>query len=184
MKNKLFISMLPLKTERLIIRIPNSNDVDLMLKMDKQEETQKFLGGIKNRSRKERAELIKAKEEKNKSGYASLLTVCLLDGTPIGFTGLSINEELNCGKLSYLYDYDFTNKGYCTEACHILIDTAFNTLKLEKVCADFVDGNIASMRVLKKLGFKLIGSRKEDVLFHDYELLINDYKISKNHKKP
>ena len=47
-KNLLFINLLPLKTNRLIIKQTSCIDIDLILKMDKQEETQKFLGGIKN----------------------------------------------------------------------------------------------------------------------------------------
>ena len=54
MKNKLFISLLPFETERLIIRKTSIEDVDLILKMDKQEITQKYLGGIKEKSKEER----------------------------------------------------------------------------------------------------------------------------------
>ena len=48
MKNEEFIKLLPLETERLIIRKVSTKDVDLMLKMDSQE--------IKKRSRKNRGE--------------------------------------------------------------------------------------------------------------------------------
>ena len=64
MKNKLFISLLPLETERLIIRKTSIEDVNMILKMDKQEETQKYLGGIKNKTREERITFIEKKLEK------------------------------------------------------------------------------------------------------------------------
>ncbi len=54
MKNQEFINLLPLETNRLIIRPVQIEDVDLLLKMDKQEITQKYLGGIKDRTREER----------------------------------------------------------------------------------------------------------------------------------
>ena len=184
MKNKLFISLLPLYTERLIIRPTSTMDVDLMLKMDKQESTQRFLGGVKNKTREERIQFLEKKENKFKAGYASQLTVCLKDGTPIGFTGLSIREDSNMAELSYLYDADYTNKGYATEACRKLLDVGFNVLKLNKIFGDIVDGNVASMRIMEKLKFKHEGTRKDEAFlsqeneyrdFLDYGLLASDY---------
>lgn len=63
MKNKLFLSFLPLSTKRLIIRLTSTNDIDLILKMDKQEDTQKYLGGLKNKTREERIIFLKEKED-------------------------------------------------------------------------------------------------------------------------
>lgn len=50
-KNEKLISLLPIETERLIIRLTSILDIDMILKMDKQEETQKYLGGVKNKRR-------------------------------------------------------------------------------------------------------------------------------------
>ena len=41
---------LPLYSDRLMLRKTTEDDVDLLLKTDKQEETQKFLGGVKNKT--------------------------------------------------------------------------------------------------------------------------------------
>ncbi len=133
----------PLKTNRLVIRKTNVNDIDLLIKMDGQEITQKYLGGIKNKTREERIEFL---EKRNNS-----LTVCLND-KPIGFIELKINN--NIGELSYIFDYDYCNNGYCTEACKELINVCFTKLKLNSIIANIVDGNNSSKRVLEKLGFK------------------------------
>ncbi len=145
MKNKELMNLLPIKTKRLIVRKTTIDDVDLLLKMDKQEVTQRFLGGIKNKSREERIEFLKRKDRS--------LTVSLLDGTKIGITGLSIDESTNTASIGYIFDYDYCNNGYCTEICKRLIDIAFNILDLDSIHADTVDGNISSIRVLEKLGF-------------------------------
>ncbi len=170
--NELFISMLPIETERLFLRKISLEDLELFLKMDKQEETQKYLGGIKNRTREERIELINKKIEKFKNGQASMLTVCLKDGTSIGFTGLKIDEEKREAVLSYLFDADYTNNGYCTEACKKLIEVGFQDLMLERVVADSVETNIKSQRVLFKLGFDFKESfkKEDDTAFNYYEL--------------
>lgn len=184
-KNEKFIRMLPLKTERLIIRQTSVEDVDMLLKMDKQEITQAFLGGIKNKTREERIDFLERKVNKFKDGIAGSLTVCLKNGIPIGISGLSIDEDNNIGKIGYIYDYDYTHKGYCTEACKKIIDVGFKELKLNKICADTVQGNESSIRVLEKLNFKLEGTRRQTAYdkinkiyrdFLDYGLLSDEYK--------
>ena len=115
-----------------------------MLKLDKQEISQSFLGGIKNKTKEERIEFLKKKDNS--------FTVSLKDNTKIGFIGLDINND-NSGELSYIFDYDYSNKGYCTEACKKIIDICFNDLGLDYISAETIKGNNSSKRVLEKLGF-------------------------------
>ena len=171
MKNQMFISLLPIYTERLIIRPSTVLDVNLLLKMDKQEETQKYLGGIKNKTREERISFLQKKEDKFKCGMSSSLTVYLKDETPIGFIGLKIDESSNSGEISYIFDYDYCKRGYCIEAVKEIIDVGFHKLELKMIIADTIDGNIGSKRVLEKSGFLLIGKREKDGLeFLDYSI--------------
>lgn len=185
MKNKLFIDLLPFKTERLFIRPIGEDDINLILKMDKQETTQEFLGGIKNKTRDERIDFLKRKKKKFEDGEAGSLTICLKDGTPIGFTGLNIDENNNSAEISYIFDVDYTKKGYCSETCKKLIEIAFNELDLHKVYADTIEGNNNSKKVLEKLGFTLEGTRRDAAYikekneyrnFLDYGLLKDEYK--------
>ena len=184
-KNEVFIECLPLETERLIIRKVSTDDVDLMLKMDKQENTQKYLGGVKNKTRDERIAFLERKANRFNEGHAGQLTVCLKDGTPIGFTGLSINENDNNAEISYLYDEDYTGKGYCTESSKKLIEVGFNKLDLQKIFGDTIEGNTSSIKVFEKLGFTHEGTRREAAYikeldeyrdFLDYGILKREYK--------
>jgi ribosomal-protein-alanine N-acetyltransferase len=161
MKNKL-LDFLPLETDRLIIIPTSINDIDLILKMDKQEVTQKFLGGIKHKTKEERIEFLKKK--------TNSLTICLKDNTKIGFIDFKINND-NSAVLSYIFDYDYCNQGYCTESCQLLIDIAFKKLNINKIYADTIKDNESSKRVLDKLNFKYIGTRNEDNnILLEYEL--------------
>lgn len=180
MKNKEFISLLPLSTERLIVRKVSLKDIDLLMKLDKQEITQKYLGGIKNRTKEERINFINKKLNHFKEGYSSMLTVCLKDGTPIGFSQLKINEEKNNAEISYIFDYNYCNNGYCTETCTKLIDVAFNNLNLDSIYADTINKNEKSIKVLTNLGFKQIGNYSktnqiETLIFQEYLLKSSSY---------
>lgn len=148
------LNLLPLKTERLIIRETNLNDVNLLLKLDKEDVTQKYLGGIKNKTYEERLFFIENKLLKENN---IPLTVALLDETSIGFIYIKILENNIC-ELSYIFDYDYTNKGYCTESCHNIVNALFE-LGFNKIIADTIEKNISSKKVLEKLGFKIYGTK-------------------------
>lgn len=173
MKNKQLLNLLPIETERLIIKSTSLEDIDLLLKMDKQVETQKYLGGIKNKTKEERLEFLKRKVDKINSGIASSLTVSVKETpTPIAFVGLKISEDENSAELSYIFDYDYTRKGYCTEIIKKLIEIGFSDLKLTKVWADTIVGNDNSKKVLEKLNFQKTNERKEnETIFEIYELI-------------
>lgn len=157
-----------LNTKRLIIRKTSIDDVDLLLKMDKQEITQLYLGGLKNKTRDERILFLEKKILKTKNDKLGALTVCLLDETPIGFIEFNVKTKDCVAEISYIFDCDYCNKGYCTEACEKLIDIGFDELKLRKILANTVEGNEGSKRVLSKLGFVFKGCRNN---FLDYELI-------------
>lgn len=55
--------------------------------------------------------------------------------------------------LGYRMDEHKRNQGYMTEAVRAVIDYAFNTLALHRIEANIMHHNIASLRVVKKLGF-------------------------------
>lgn len=55
--------------------------------------------------------------------------------------------------LGYKLDKDETEKGYTTEAIKAMIDFAFNELKLHRIEANVIPENIASRKVVEKLGF-------------------------------
>ena len=146
----------PVETERLIIRKTTIDDVDLILKQDKQEQTQKFLGGVKNKTREERLDWIKR--------HTNSLTVCLKDNTPIGLCGIHVNEN-NYGIVSYIFDEDYTGKGYCTECVNKLVEIGFDILNLDYLYADTYKDNLGSIRVLNKVGFKETGMHDDFIEF-------------------
>ena len=150
--------LLPIYTERLKIIETSVDDIDLILKMDKQEDTQLFLGGIKNKSREERLDFFSRKKNS--------LTV-LLDDVRIGFVGLKINEDK--AEISYIFDSEYTSMGYCSEVVKVLVDIAFNKLNLNKVYADTKVGNIASIKVLTKNDFVEKESNDSDFIYYELE---------------
>lgn len=69
--------------------------------------------------------------------------------------------NFQAGEIAYHIHENQWGKGYATEAAKGLIDYCFKTLKMHKLYADTEPSNIASQKVLEKLGFKLEGRIRE-----------------------
>jgi len=172
MNNEILNKLLPIKTDRLIIRKISKDDVEFLLKTDKQENTQLYLGGIKDKSKEDRQLFIDNKIEKYNSNKSTPLTVCIND-KPIGFIEF-LNNDNNL-ELSYIFDSDYWNNGYCTEACKELINILFNEMNMNYLFARSIEGNNSSMRVLEKLGFNK-GELLDRIYIHTIREYRNYYK--------
>ncbi len=85
------------------------------------------------------------------------------DGAFIGWCSLTRwNPEYRSASLGYCFDDAAWGHGYATEAAHALLRWAFGTLDLNRVQAETDTRNVASARVLEKVGFVREGTLRED----------------------
>ena len=76
----------------------------------------------------------------------------------LGFLGKpSIEGTVEIG---YSIAPDYRGRGYAYEAAQSLIEWAFHNKRVEKTIARCEPGNIASIRVLEKLGMNQVGKKK------------------------
>ncbi len=86
---------------------------------------------------------------------SAILAVCTDNGEKIiGATGLMLKPEHDLGELGFWIGRPYWNHGYCTEAGHAMLTFGFEKLKLNKIIAHLFAGNIASQKVLEKIGMK------------------------------
>ncbi len=69
----------------------------------------------------------------------------------VAFTGALIGEQ------------DYWGEGYGTDAKMTLLDYAFNTLNLRKICSSVFSFNERSLRYLQRTGYKIEGTRRKQV---------------------
>lgn len=82
-----------------------------------------------------------------------VLAICLHeDDKLIGACGLILKPEHDLGEMGYWVGYPYWNMGYCTEACRALMEYGFTQLNLNKIFANYFEGNEASGKVMQKLG--------------------------------
>lgn len=77
----------------------------------------------------------------------------------IGHVNLKdIDWKKNQAELAYLIDEDLENKGLTAEAVALLLKIGFHKLALARIFARIVTTNIASQKVIEKVGLKFEGS--------------------------
>lgn len=85
------------------------------------------------------------------------------DGAFIGWCHLSKwDQDYRSASLGFCFTEASWSHGYATEAARALLRWAFDTLDLNRVQAEADTRNIASARVLEKLGFVREGTLRED----------------------
>jgi diamine N-acetyltransferase len=84
--------------------------------------------------------------------------------TPVGIIGLAGIDSTHRTAEIYLVigQKEFWGKGVMLEAECLLIDWAFNSLGLEKIWAEARPDNIASLITMKKIGFQIEGTLRNE----------------------
>lgn len=114
--------------------------------------------------------------------------IYLNNGELIGGTNLDHVDTLNrTASLGIIIgEKQHWSKGYGTEALKLLVDYGFNILNLNNIMLTVIDFNGRAQRCYEKVGFKLIGKRRQcnilagkkyDLIYMD--ILAEDFKDSK-----
>lgn len=87
------------------------------------------------------------------------------DGIPVGVIGIINIDKLKGEYYITLGEKDYKRKGISTIATKMILEYAFNELKLEKVWLCVDDLNTNAKKLYEKVGFKLEGFLRKDIYF-------------------
>jgi RimJ/RimL family protein N-acetyltransferase len=80
-----------------------------------------------------------------------------------GLVGINhLNQTCECG--IFIGNKNFWNKGYGTEALTLLLDYGFKALNLHNIFLSVYSFNERAIKCYEKIGFKIIGKRREAIL--------------------
>ncbi len=85
------------------------------------------------------------------------------DASLLGCVGLIIDPGSQSAELGYWIGKPYWNRGYATEAARALMQYGFETLGLTEIHARHMSRNVASGRVIRKLGMNYTERREKDV---------------------
>lgn len=145
-----------LETERLIMRHLNISDAAFIVELLNSEGWLEYIGDRNVRTAEEAEAYllngpIKSYEE---NGYG-LTLVSLKDGNiPIGVCGLLKRDYLETADLGFAFLSKYIGLGYGYESASAVLAYAHDKLNISSVFAFTVPQNVASIKLLEKLGFR------------------------------
>lgn len=78
-------------------------------------------------------------------------------GEPVGMCGIVVGREgLDSPDIGYAFLARHSGHGYATEAARVVLAHARQAMGLKKVAAITAPGNVASQRVLEKIGLRFV----------------------------
>ena len=163
---KIFSNMPTLNTERLILRPMCVGDAADMFDYAQREDVTTYLLWFPHQSISYTREYLKYIETRYDAGdFYDWAVIERASGKMIGTCGFTrIDTPNNAGEIGYVLNPEFHGKGYGTEAASEALRFGFDVIGLHRIEAKFMEGNVASLRVMDKLGMTFEGFRKESML--------------------
>ncbi len=183
------------KTKRLIIRPLEKTDFEawreafltMLPKQNKWDATASF--NVENLKKSNFNKIIKKSAQNRKAEeYCDFGVFLKSSGELLGRMGVGhfIRSVTQSALIGYTIYNQHWGHGYSTEAVNAVIDIAFKDYELHRLVAGIEPGNKASIRVVKKLGFRKEGVSKRIVYINDewtdllqYALTTEDRKSAK-----
>jgi [ribosomal protein S5]-alanine N-acetyltransferase len=153
-----------LHTARLLLRPFTEDDADALFALHSNPRVVRYWDSPawKERTRAER--FLNACKQIEREGTGARVAIDRADDSAfVGWTCLvKWNPDFRSASMGYCLDDALWGQGFATEAAGALLEWAFATLDLNRVQAETDTRNIASGRVLEKLGFLREGTLRED----------------------
>jgi RimJ/RimL family protein N-acetyltransferase len=130
--------------------------------------------------------MITLANEQPRTGF-HLAVVFPEKATVIGEAGLDIHSQrFRTAEISYTINPEYWGHGFATEVAATMLLFGFTTLNLHRIFATCDPRNIASERVLQKLGMRYEGQMRQTILIQDgwrdsvlYSLLEHEWQPEK-----
>ncbi|MFN8635565.1 MAG: GNAT family protein [Chloroflexota bacterium] len=150
-----------LRTPRLLLRPPTLDDADSYFEMINDPELNRF-GSGRTVSREMATQTVR--QIVARQGERRLELVVTLDGPVIGRVMLVVDPPNRSASVGYGLLPAYWGRGLATEATTATVAYVFERLSLDRVWARADPRNVASLRVLEKVGMQREGLLRKEVL--------------------
>ncbi len=179
------LNMPTIKTERLVLRKMTPLDAKDMYEYSSKSEVTKYLSWTEHESEEYTRQYLKFLKSKYKKGEyldwgITLKSTGKLIGT-CGFTSIDLSNSK--GEIGYVLNPEYSGNGYATEAVKAVLEYAFFTLKLNRMEARVMEGNLPSVKLLEKIGMTFEGRGEEEIFVKGEYKNILHYSLLKDRFK-
>jgi len=161
------------ETERLRLREYTLEDFDFIIKLLNSAGWLKYIGDRNIKTREQAIQYLENVPLKSYQdfGYGLSMVELRESGIPIGMCGILNRSNLEDPDIGFALLPEYNGKGYAFEIANATIKHAREVLNLKVLSAITDPDNIASIKLLEKLGFKFVkkfiytGSNEELTLY-------------------
>lgn len=143
-----------IETDRTIMRNLSIEDSINFYDLNLDEDVLKYTGDKPFNNIEEAKGFLKNYDQYEKFGVGRLAVIDKETNKFIGWCGLKYSEDKDEFDIGFRFYKKYWNKGLATETALKNIEYGFNKLGLEKIVGRAIKKNIASVKVLEKIGLK------------------------------
>ncbi|WP_106794868.1 GNAT family N-acetyltransferase [Aquimarina sp. Aq78] len=144
-----------IETERLLLKEITLDDKEEMFQLHSNFDVQKYTGEPLVESIEEMEQAIQTRiYDYKKYGYGRWATFLKNGMQFVGWAGLAYLPEFDEIDLGYRFSPKYWGMGFATEASHAILRYGFDKLELRRIIAIAMKENIASIRVMEKVGME------------------------------
>lgn len=140
-----------IETERLVLRRFRELDARSLFELNDDPEVLRYTGDVPFDSVSEAAAFLKKYTAYDRYGYGRWAVILKEPNVFIGWCGLKYHKK-GFTDLGFRFLREYWNHGYATEAARACLEFGFNNLQLREIIGRAAIRNLASIRVLEKLG--------------------------------
>jgi len=155
-----------LKTDRLLLRPFSAKDLESIFALQSSPHILRYWDSPAWKERSQAQLFLEGCIQMAEEGTGARLVIeNAADGAFLGWCHLSKwNPIFRSASMGYCFHEHAWGRGFATEATGAVLDWGFHMLPLNRVQAEVDTRNIASSRVLEKLGFTREGTLREDCI--------------------
>ncbi|RZK04220.1 MAG: N-acetyltransferase, partial [Flavobacterium sp.] len=114
----------------------------------------KYTGNSAFKNVEEALQFLENYQDYKQNGYGRWAVIDKSTDEFLGWCGLKYDKELDETDIGFRFFEHHWNKGYATESAKSCIIYGFENLQLETIIGRAMQGNIASIKVLEKIGLR------------------------------
>jgi RimJ/RimL family protein N-acetyltransferase len=150
------------ETERLILNPTSVKDAEFVLELMNTPKWLKYIGdrGVKTLQDAEKYIEANYVVQRKRLGFSTYTVISKKDREKLGLVGLYDREGISGIDLGFAFLEKYEGQGYAQESSEKLLNLAYEEFGISELKAITNTDNIASQKLLKRLGFKEIGLTK------------------------
>ncbi|MNK62700.1 anhydro-N-acetylmuramic acid kinase [compost metagenome] len=141
-----------LKTKRLLLRELNPDDAENFYKLNLNPNVIKYTGNSAFKDIDEAKEFLENYQDYKLNGFGRWAVIEKSNHEFLGWCGLKYDQNLDETDIGFRFFEEHWNKGFATESAQACIDYGFENLNIKTIVGRAMSKNVASIKVLEKIG--------------------------------